>query len=95
MRRVFLAYVRWLICSSIQCRRGYELSFRTVCTCYCTRAVGESSCGCICGVLLRCAFNLQARIYSPSRTAGQQGLGNTFNNKNGRPWKIAFDTQEK
>lgn len=42
-----------------------------------------------------CCLLVQARVYSPSRTAGQQGLGNTFNNKNGRPWKIVFDTQEK
>jgi len=38
---------------------------------------------------------LQARIFSPARTAGQQGLGNTVSNKQGRPWKIVFDTQEK
>jgi hypothetical protein len=37
---------------------------------------------------------LQVRIFSPARTAGQQGQGNTIFAK-ARPWRIAFDTQQK
>jgi hypothetical protein len=37
---------------------------------------------------------LQVRIFSPARTAGQQGQGGTIFAK-ARPWRIAFDTQEK
>jgi hypothetical protein len=40
------------------------------------------------------ALLLQVRIFSPARTAGQQGQGNTIFAK-ARPWRIAFDTQQK
>eukprot|EP00879_Flechtneria_rotunda_P001762 GHRR01001926.1.p1 GENE.GHRR01001926.1~~GHRR01001926.1.p1 ORF type:complete len:193 (+),score=40.86 GHRR01001926.1:202-780(+) len=40
-------------------------------------------------------FQRKATVYSQSRTAGQQGLGNTMFNNKSRPWKVVFDTQEK
>jgi NADH dehydrogenase (ubiquinone) Fe-S protein 4 len=57
-------------------------------------ATPEKEIGLCAGVPLE-TFTRKARIYSPSRTAGQQGMGNTFNNKNTRAWRIVFDTQEK
>ncbi|KAF8055760.1 NDUFS4 [Scenedesmus sp. PABB004] len=40
-------------------------------------------------------FKRKARVFSPARTAGQQGLGNTSFGGRGRSWRIAFETQEK
>lgn len=57
-------------------------------------ATPEKEIGLCAGVPLE-TFKRKARIYSPARTAGQQGLGNTFANNKGRPWRIVFDTQEK
>ncbi|WIA36279.1 hypothetical protein OEZ86_007605 [Tetradesmus obliquus] len=39
-------------------------------------------------------YKRKVRIFSPARTAGQQGQGGTIFAK-ARPWRIAFDTQEK
>jgi len=57
-------------------------------------ATPEKEIGLCAGVPLE-TYKRKARIFSPARTAGQQGLGNTVSNKQGRPWKIVFDTQEK
>eukprot|EP00775_Hariotina_reticulata_P005973 gene5973-6212_t len=40
-------------------------------------------------------YNRKARIFSPARTAGQQGMGNTIYSSKGRPWRISFETQAK
>eukprot|EP00882_Tetradesmus_deserticola_P003853 GHRQ01004077.1.p1 GENE.GHRQ01004077.1~~GHRQ01004077.1.p1 ORF type:complete len:194 (+),score=76.85 GHRQ01004077.1:195-776(+) len=39
-------------------------------------------------------YKRKVRIFSPARSAGQQGQGNTIFSK-ARPWRIAFDTQQK
>ncbi len=40
--------------------------------------------------------SLQARIYSPARTASQSGLARTLHNSAPAPaWKIAFETTGK
>jgi hypothetical protein len=38
---------------------------------------------------------MQVRIFSPARTAGQQGLGKTIENAAAPGWRIAFSTEDK
>jgi len=40
-------------------------------------------------------FKRKVRIFSPARTAGQQGIGKTIDNFNAPAWRMAFSTEGK